>query len=143
MADRVNETIVLAADREAVLGIITHFESYPDWQPQMQEAEVLERDGEGRATTVRYKFKGQMFTANYTLAYTYDDQGLSFTAVEGDILKTLDGRYTLVEEAPGKTRVTYELEASPAIKIPAVLRRQGAKKMIEDLFSGLQERLEG
>lgn len=143
MADRVNESIVLAADRESVLGVITDFETYPDWQPQMQEAEVLERDDQGRATQVRYKFKGQMFTANYTLAYTYDDQGLSFTAIDGDILKTLDGRYTLVEEGPGKTQVTYELEASPAIKIPAVLRRQGAKKMIEDLFTGLQERLEG
>jgi ribosome-associated toxin RatA of RatAB toxin-antitoxin module len=142
MADRVNESIVLAADRDAVLGVITDFASYPDWQPQMQEAEVLERDDQGRATTVRYKFKGQMFTANYTLAYTYDDAGLSFTAIDGDILKTLDGRYTLVEEAPGKTHVTYELEASPAIKIPAVLRRQGAKRMIDDLFTGLQERLE-
>ena len=142
MADRVNESIVLDADPSAVLGVITDFASYPEWQPQMQEAEVLETDADGRASLVRYRFKGQMFTANYKLRYTYEPDGVSFTAVEGDILKTMDGRYTVVEEGPGTTRVTYELEASPAIKIPAVLRRQGAKKMIEDLFTGLQERLE-
>jgi len=125
MSDRVQETEELPGDPASILAIVTDFESYPDWQPQMAEAEVLERDAEGRGTLVRYKFKGQMFTANYTLAYAYDDDGVAFHA--GD----------------GRTRVTYELEASPAIKIPAVLRRQGAKRMVEDLFAGLRAKLDG
>jgi ribosome-associated toxin RatA of RatAB toxin-antitoxin module len=141
MADRVQETRVLEAGKDALLAVITDFASYPEWQPQMNEVEVLERDDQGRGTKVRYKFKGQMFTANYILAYTYDDEGLAFTAIEGDILKTLDGRYTLVAQGEDKTEVTYELEASPAIKIPAILRRQGAKRMVEDLFTGLEERV--
>lgn len=142
MSDRVQETQTVPGNPADVLAVITDFERYPDWQPQMAEAEVLERDGEGRATKVRYKFKGQMFTANYVLAYAYDDQGVSFHAVEGDILKTLDGRYTVVDGGDGQSAVTYELEASPAIKIPAVLRRQGAKRMVEDLFTGLREKLD-
>lgn len=142
MSDRVQETQELPGDPASILAIVTDFASYPEWQPQMAEAEVLERDAEGRGTLVRYKFKGQMFTANYTLAYDYDADGVSFHAVEGDILKTLDGRYTLADTGGGRTSVTYELEASPAIKIPAVLRRQGAKRMVEDLFAGLRAKLE-
>jgi ribosome-associated toxin RatA of RatAB toxin-antitoxin module len=141
MTDRVEETFTLQAPRDRVLEILRDFESYNEWQPDMRAEEVLGHDDEGNATKVRWKFKGAMFSAEYTLAYEHRNDGMDFHLVEGDIIKGLEGSWNLVEDG-GTTEATYALDAEPAIKIPKMLRRQGSKRMMENTITGLRQMTE-
>ena len=140
--DLVGDSTVVAADRDTILTILRDVEGYPSWQNDLTQADVLERDAEGRPAKAAFTFKGAMFTAHYTVAYSYTDSGMSWTLIEGDILKEMDGSYDVADRGDGTSEVTYKLAVSPGIKIPAILKRQGAKRMIDNALVGLKERVE-
>jgi ribosome-associated toxin RatA of RatAB toxin-antitoxin module len=45
VTNAVQDSIVVHADPDAVWDVIADFEAYPEWQPEIREAEVLETDG--------------------------------------------------------------------------------------------------
>ena len=62
----------------------------------------------GRAEQVYFALDVSPIKDKYTLAYDWDaDREVTWTLVEGNMLKTLDGAYTLVDLGDGRTEVTY------------------------------------
>jgi ribosome-associated toxin RatA of RatAB toxin-antitoxin module len=142
MSDAVRESIVVGADADTIMDVIADFESYPEWQGEMKEAEILESDADGWGTKVRYKVDAKVFSAEYVLAYTYADNELRWELVEGDQLRKNEGIYLLEEQGDGTTRVTYSLEVETSIPMPGMLRRKAAKKIVDGALKDMKRRVE-
>lgn len=147
MSDAVSDSIVVDADADAVMEVIADFESYPQWQEEIKDVEVLETDDDGWGTMVRYTVDAKIFSTTYVLAYTYTDEadggyGMSWTLVEGDQLRKVDGTYRLVDQSDGSTLVTYDLEIVPTITLPKLLRRKAAQRIIDGALGGMKRRVE-
>ena len=63
----------------------------------------------------------------YVLDYDYGNAPASFswTLVEGDMLRALDGTYTFDADGDG-TRVTYDLRVDLSVPMPGLLKRRAA-----------------
>jgi hypothetical protein len=77
------------------------------------------------------------------LAYVWDDdREVTWTLVEGNMLKALDGAYTLRDRGDGSTDVTYRLALDVSIPLIGMLKRKGEKILIDTALKGLKKRVE-
>jgi ribosome-associated toxin RatA of RatAB toxin-antitoxin module len=143
MAERASQDTVIEASADAIMGIITDFEAYPEWVDDMKDAEVRETDDQGRATRVWYHVDARVMEIEYVLAYEYPaEHRLTWTLDEGEQITKLDGEYLLEEEADGSTRVRYTLEADLAIPMPGFMKKRAQKRIMETGLGELKRRAE-
>lgn len=142
MADAVSDHITVNADSDSVMDVIVDYEAYPEWQSEITAAEILETDDYGWGTLVRFAVDAKVFTAQYVLRYTYGDDTVEWHLDSSDQLDALDGIYRLRELGDGRTDVNYELDVVPNVRLPGVLRRQAARRIVDGALKGLKERVE-
>ena len=146
MAEQTTSSLVVDATPAAVMDVIADFESYPAWATGMKRAEVVDRvesgPAAGRAERVFFVLDVSPVKDEYTLAYTWDgDRQVSWSLVEGKMLRSLDGAYVL-REVPGGTEVTYRLALDVSIPLIGMLKRKGEKILIDTALKGLKKRVE-
>jgi uncharacterized membrane protein len=140
--DTVRDSIVVAAGPDAVMDVIADFATYPEWQDEILEVEILETDDDGWGTKVRFLVDAKVMRTNLVLSYTYSDDAMRWVLVEGDQMKRNDGAYLLDDRGDGTTEVTYELIAEPSMPMPGMLRRKAAKRIVEGALKGMKARVE-
>lgn len=143
MAERVKDTTDINATAEQIFEVLTDFESYPDWNPDIKEVSVTEKGDEGYASEVWFKVDAKIKTVTYTLVYDYSSAPDSFSwdLKEGDI-KKLTGSYAF-DEFDDVTEVTYEVEIDPGFPVPGFLRKQAEKQIVRGALKDLKKRVEG
>ena len=143
MADLASSTITISAPPGEVMAVIADFGSYPDWAKGVQVAEVTTPGADGRAEQVHFALDVSPIKDEYTLAYDWaGDREVTWTLVEGNMLKALDGAYTLVDLGDGSTEVTYRLALDVSIPLIGMLKRKGEKILIDTALKGLKKRVE-
>ncbi|GAA1912314.1 SRPBCC family protein [Nocardioides lentus] len=146
MAEQTTSSLVVDAPPAEVMDVIADFEAYPQWAKGMKRVEVV-RPGAGtgrqaRAEQVYFELDVAPIKDQYTLAYDWDgDREVTWTLVEGSMLKALDGAYTL-REVDGGTEVTYRLALDVSIPLIGMLKRKGEKILIDTALKGLKKRVE-
>jgi len=127
MADEAHEQIHVEADPLDCFDLATDFASYPRWAKDVKEATILTRDDAGRPARVEYRAAALGRNVRYVLDYDYGSapDSFSWTLVEGDMLRALDGTYAFAAEADG-TRVTYDLLVDLSVPMPGLLKRRAA-----------------
>ena len=146
MAEQTTSSIVIDATASRVMDVIADFEAYPAWAKGVQTAEVrstVETGPEaGRAREVFFVLDVAPIKDEYTLAYEWDgDRQVTWTLVEGKMLRALDGAYVL-RESGGSTEVTYRLALDVSIPLIGMLKRKGEKILIDTALKGLKKRVE-
>ncbi len=88
---------------------------------------MLTRDGQGRGTRVEYHAGAMGRSVRYVLEYDFTDapDAFSWSLVEGDMLRALDGRYTFIPDGDG-TRVDYRLRVDLSIPLPGLVKRRAS-----------------
>jgi ribosome-associated toxin RatA of RatAB toxin-antitoxin module len=143
MAEQTSSSIVVDAPPADVMAVIADFESYPEWAKGVQKAEVVEPGTGDRADQVYFALDVSPIKDEYTLAYDWDgDREVTWTLVEGNMLRMLDGAYTLVDRGDGSTEVTYRLALDVSIPLIGMLKRKGEKILIDAALKGLKKRVE-
>jgi ribosome-associated toxin RatA of RatAB toxin-antitoxin module len=143
MAEQTSSSIVVDAPPADVMAVIADFESYPEWAKGVQKAEVVEPGTGDRADQVYFALDVSPIKDEYTLAYDWDgDREVTWTLVEGNMLKALDGAYTLMDRGDGSTEVTYRLALDVSIPLIGMLKRKGEKILIDAALKGLKKRVE-
>ena len=143
MAEQTSSSIVVDAPPADVMAVIADFESYPEWAKGVQKAEVVEQGTGDRAEQVYFALDVSPIKDEYTLAYDWDgDREVTWTLVEGNMLRALDGAYTLVERGDSSTEVTYRLALDVSIPLIGMLKRKGEKILIDAALKGLKKRVE-
>jgi hypothetical protein len=138
MTDRATESTTIAAAPDAVLAILLDFPRYPEWAKDLKSVEVLGTDDQGRATDVRFRAAGFGRSTSYTLTYDHSTPGvLAWVLSEGDIMRKLDGRYTLAPAGDG-TQVDYELEVELVIPLPGFIKNRSQGKIMHTALGELK-----
>ncbi len=143
MAEQTSSSIVVDALPADVMAVIADFPSYPAWAKGVEVAEVTVDGDDGRAEQVYFELDVAPIKDQYTLAYEWHgDDEVTWTLVEGRMLKALDGVYSLVELEDGTTEVTYRLALDVNIPLIGMLKRKGEKILIDTALKGLKKRVE-
>ena len=143
MAEQTSSSIVVDAPPAAVMSVIADFPAYPEWAKGVQVAEVNEVGIDGRAEQVFFSLDVAPIKDEYTLAYDWDgDRQVTWTLVQGKMLRSLDGAYVLDDLGDGSTKVTYRLALDVSIPLIGMLKRKGEKILIDTALKGLKNRVE-
>ena len=143
MADQTTSSIVVDAPASEVMDVIADFEAYPQWAKGVITAEVLSELDDGRAEQVFFALDVSPIKDEYTLAYEWDgDREVTWTLVEGKMLRALDGAYVLRDRGDGTTEVTYTLQLDLSIPLIGMIKRKGEKILIDTALKGLKKRVE-
>ena len=141
MAEQTTSSIVIDAAPAAVVGVIADFEAYPSWAQGVKKAEPV--DAGKRPEQVYFELDASPIKDAYTLAYDWDgDDGVSWSLVEGKMLKAMDGAYLLEDRGDGSTEVTYRLAVDISIPMIGMLKRKAEKVIIDTALKGLKKRVE-
>ena len=131
------------------MAVIADFAAYPAWAKGVTVADVrssydaADPKQAGRAREVFFTLDVSPIKDEYTLAYEWDgDAQVTWTLVEGKMLKALDGAYTLKDLGNGSTEVTYRLALDVSIPLIGMLKRKGEKILIDTALKGLKKRVE-
>jgi carbon monoxide dehydrogenase subunit G len=142
MADQTTSSIRISAPPAAVMAVIADFESYPSWATGVKRAEVVQNGADGRAEQVQFALDASPIKDEYTLSYEWDDdRQVTWTLVQGRVLKGMDGAY-LLDDTGGETEVTYRLAVDVAIPMIGMLKRKAEKVIIDTALKGLKRRVE-
>jgi ribosome-associated toxin RatA of RatAB toxin-antitoxin module len=143
MAEQTTSSITVDAPASAVMDVIADFDAYPQWAKGVTKAETRSSFPDGRAEQVFFALDVSPIKDEYTLEYDWDgDREVTWTLVEGNMLKALDGAYTLVDRGDGSTEVTYRLALAVSIPLIGMLKRKGEKILIDTALKGLKKRVE-
>jgi uncharacterized membrane protein len=146
MADQTTQHMVVGASPQRTWEVLTDFENYPDWAHDLKSAQVLERDDEGRASTVAFRAAAMGRSTSYTLRYDYTKAPdvLAWRLIRGDITRKLDGAYELaaVDGEPDQTSVTYHLEVDLLVPLPGFVRRRAEARLLATALRHLRSYLE-
>ena len=142
MAEQTTSSIVIDAAPADIMGVIGDFAAYPEWAKGVTKAEVTADGADGWAEQVFFALDVSPIKDEYTLAYEWDgDREVTWTLVEGKMLRALDGAYEL-RESGGGTEVTYRLALDVSIPLIGMLKRKGEKILIDTALKGLKKRVE-
>jgi hypothetical protein len=143
MSEAAHEETTVAADPLRCYELAAAFEAYPTWAKEVHEATVVARDDAGRATRVEYRAAALGRTVRYVLDYDYSEapHALTWTLVEGDMLRALDGRYAFDPDGAG-TRVGYDLRVDLAVPMPGLLKRRASGVIVNSALRDLKRTVE-
>ena len=147
MAEQTTSSILIDAAPADVMAVIADFDAYPRWAKGVTRAEVIQTIGSGphadRAEQVFFALDVSPIKDEYTLAYVWDgDREVTWTLVQGKMLRALDGAYVLRDLGNGSTEVTYRLALDVSIPLIGMLKRRGEKILIDTALKGLKKRVE-
>jgi uncharacterized membrane protein len=146
-AIRGERMVEIDAPVERCFQIAADIERAPSWQAALQDVDVLERDGDGRAESADASFDARVRTIRARLRFSYAEPSrIEWNQERGDV-KSLHGWWQLDDLGDGRTRATYGLEVDPGRMLGMLLRGSMEDRVREFLLAGtaegLKERAEG
>ncbi|MGK5729880.1 SRPBCC family protein [Streptomyces sp. URMC 124] len=150
MAEHTSSSITIEATPAEVMAVIADFGRYAEWTGEVKQAEVLEKDEQGRATQVRLVLDAGAIKDDHVLAYSWSEgtapngeSSVSWSLVKSQMLRQIDGSYSLQPAAGGKhTEVTYQLTVDVKIPMLGMIKRKAEKVIIDRALDGLKKRVE-
>ena len=147
MADEAHEQVRVQASPALCFGYTADFEEYPSWAKDVKQVTVLARDDAGRGTRVEFHASALGKNIRYTLDYDWSEapRAFTWTLVEGDMLRALDGRYEFVSEGAdaNATLVTYDLRIDLSLPMPGMVKRRAGALIVHNALQELKRAAEG
>ena len=138
---RGERTVEIDAPVDRVFAIAADIENAPEWQASLKDVEVLERDGERRATSVETESDAKVRTIRSRLRYVYEPfSTITWEQESGDV-KALRGSWRLEDLGGGRTRATYGLDVDPGRMLGLLLRGPVEASVRDFLLGGAAEGL--
>lgn len=142
-------SIEVAAPAQRCFDVAADLDHVPEWHGAMTAVEVLERDGEGRATLVASELDAAVTKVRMRLRFSYDEPvGVRWTREDGD-LRSLVGSWRFEERSDGLTLATYTLEIGVGRRLGMLVKtvRGPVRDRVESLLAdrpvqGLKARAE-
>lgn len=142
MSNLVTKSVLVEAPPEKILEVILDLDSYPSWQNEVQNIEILSTDEKGRPLDANFSISSMGQKANYTLTYSYPDSMTVVTRLaEGDLLTKLDQRYELSQGGSG-TGVRYSLDMKVKWQVPEFIIKSIISKGVRTNLDGIKSRSE-
>ena len=140
MVVKESREVVIEASAKEILDVVADVEAMPEWSSIHQSAEVLERDAKGRPKRAKMKVKTTGVTDEIVLAYTWRDDGVTWTQESGKASRNQEGGYTLTAQGD-KTRTKFDLALDPLVPLPGFVIKRAMKGIMELNTDGLRKRV--
>ena len=142
-------SIDVSAAPAQCFAIAADVDHVPEWHGAMTAVEILERDGDGRATLVDSELDATVTRVRMRLRFSYDEPaGVRWTRESGD-LRALDGSWRFEQRGDGLTVATYTLAIDVGRRLSLLVRtvRGPVRDRVESLLvdrpvQGLKQRAE-
>jgi coenzyme Q-binding protein COQ10 len=126
-------SIVVNAPMEKVFDTIIDYPNYGTFAAELRDVKVGKRTGNEVEVTYAIEI---IKTVRYTLRHKEERPNkVSWSFVEGEIMKDNKGSWLLEPAAGGATKVTYNIELTLGLLVPKtvvnMLTEQGLPKMLE------------
>lgn len=143
MIEQVTERVMVRSAPQRCYDIAVDFEKYPDWSEDIKKVDVVERDAAGNGTLVRFWVEAMGRSTTYALAYDYSNapSRLSWSLVEGDIQRNIDGEY-FFEPIDGQTELTFHLAVDLQVPMPGFIKRRAEDRIVGMALQELKTRAE-
>ncbi len=118
---------------DAVWAIVQDVASWPEWQGTLGSLDILEQDGDGRASLCAVAFDAKIAQIKMKLECAYSaPTKMTFERTSGD-LSALSGSWTLADLGDGRTNATYQLDVNPGGVLNFLLNEERLGKLREIL----------
>jgi uncharacterized membrane protein len=137
----------IEAPIESVWAIVQDVAAWPEWQATLGSLDLLDTDGDGRATQCAVEFDAKVTKIKMKLRCSYAaPTRMSFERVSGD-LSALSGSWALEDLGGDRTGATYQLDVNPGGVLNFLLNEERIGKLRETLVDArppeLKARAEG
>ena len=135
-----DRSVEIDAPIDRVYEIAADIENAPNWQDNLKDVDVLERDAEGRPLVTETVSATKVKDVKARLRFSYDEPtGIDWVQEKGEV-KSLTGQWRF-EDLGGRTRATYALQVDPGRVLGMLLRGPVQDKVRDALLSGFAEGL--
>lgn len=136
-----SRSIVINAPMEKVFDIITQYEKYREFLPEVKEVRTSGR--QGNEVNVHYKVE-IMKTIQYTIrAKEERPTRMSWTFVDGEFMKDNKGSWVLEPAGEGKTKATYTAEMALGALVPKSIVNALVETSLPKMLEAFKRRAEG
>ena len=144
MSDASKNSIQIDAPVADVAALLFDPAGYPTWSTAIKSANVLEKDGDGRATKIEMMIKAGQVKDRVILDYDWSSapSSLTFSLDDADMLTEMSGGYTLTDNGDDTTTVEYALTVALSMPVPAMMRTKAERDTIDLALKELKEKLE-
>lgn len=123
---------------EKFFAVITDYESYPEFLPEVEEVKIL--DKKGNRKTVYFKVK-YLKTVEYTLDMVEEkNKEVRWKLKEGDFKKN-EGMWKLKKEGSG-TDATYSVDIEFSFPVPGFILKKLISVSLPQMLNRFKERAE-
>ena len=144
MPDESTQSISIDADPADIMAVIADFANYPTWANSVKQADILETGEDGRARRVAFTLDAGIVRDQYELAYVWTgDERVEWNLTTGQMMRAQHGTYTLRQDGPGRTHVTYTLSVDLIIPMLGLLKRKAERVVMDQALKELKKRVEG
>ncbi|MBZ4333344.1 SRPBCC family protein [Corallococcus interemptor] len=133
-------TITINAPVEKVFDVITNYDRYGEFLPEVKKISTSQRQG----NTVQVHYEVDVVKRiRYTIRVTEErPKRMSWTFVEGEVMKDNKGSWTLEPEGEGKTRATYNVEMALGALIPKAIINTLTETQLPKMLEAFKRRAE-
>jgi uncharacterized membrane protein len=138
MDEPIRRTMTIAAPPDLVAAIVADFDSYPKWQKEIVEVQVIERDADDRASYVRMKTEAMGMQTTNEIAVQYSPDKIEYHLVKGDMTTQQDALYVFNPNQSGGTDLELEMAIGLKWNLPAFMINQIVTKGINDNLKAIK-----
>ncbi len=132
-------SIVIHAPPEKVFSVITHYESYAQFLPEVRKVSVSGRSGS--EVDVHYEVD-VIKTIRYTLHMKEQAPNrVEWSFVKGEMMKDNKGHW-LLEQVPEGTRATYQIEMALGALVPKTVVNALVDNQLPKMLEAFKKRVE-
>lgn len=135
------ETFVSPEDLQAV---ILDFEKYPEFLPEVQAVDILERSEDHAVVefTIHIAFGGFEIDTHYTTRYSIGQGTISWELVESESITKMNGKWVLRETDDGECVADYEAEVETSLPVPPEIQALFVEESLPKLMEAFRDRAE-
>jgi ribosome-associated toxin RatA of RatAB toxin-antitoxin module len=138
----VSKTVEVSAGAEAILGIVADFESYPQWNDEVNAVYVLARYDDGRPSQLRVDTQVQGYAATFIQAVYYPGPGQIQTVLQQGELFTRQNQVFSVVAMGAASLLTVDLDVETSMAVPSPVVKKLVNDALEHLAGNLKARAE-
>ena len=135
----VSQTIEVGADASGILGLVSDFEAYPQWNDEVKAVYILARYNDGRPSQLRVDTEIAGNAGTYIQAVYYPSPMQIQTVMQqGELFSKQEQLFSVVEMG-ASSLLTVDLDVETTFPMPNVMM----KKLVNDALDHLANNLKG
>lgn len=133
-------TITINATPEKCWSVISDYERYPEFLPEVKKIRTFNR--RGNEVDVQYEAE-VVKLIKYTVHMNEDGpRGLTWSFIDGEFMKDNKGGWKLEDAGNGTTRATYSVEVQVGMLVPKTIVNALVDTQLPKLLENFKKRIE-